>query len=85
MLIILLRIGMVPRFHRKHANGARIVASRRHRGVILLRAGEVPRLTYRSGPVAQWIRRWSSEPKIPGSSPGGIDIACPVPRTFILP
>ena len=28
--------------------------------------------TLLTGPVAQWIRRWSSEPKIVGSSPTGV-------------
>ena len=29
-------------------------------------------VTVMCGPVAQWIRRWSSEPKIVGSSPTGV-------------
>ena len=38
-------------------------------------AGQTPSLkgTVTSrGPVAKWIRRWSSEPKIAGSSPAGV-------------
>ena len=26
---------------------------------------------YEAVPVAQWIARWTSNPKVPGSNPGG--------------